>query len=101
MFKSYLLRNKGSLISYHFQLPYYKESYELYIFSKSMFLNRACQWLTDFLSYQDYNTPRCRQNILCVESLKSLVVMTVYVEPAQFSENLSDMYDCSLMAGFL
>ena len=24
--------------------------------------------LTDFLSYLDYNTPRCRQNILCVES---------------------------------
>ena len=34
-------------------------------------------------------------------NLKSLVVMTVYVEPAQFSVNLSYMYDFSLMAGFL
>ena len=38
-----------------------------------------------FSIYLDYNTPRCKQNILFVD-LKSLVVMTVYVEPARFSE---------------
>ena len=62
-----------------------------------MFLNRACKWLTDFL---DYNTPRC-DKIFYVLNLELLVVMTVYVEPAQFSETLSKMYDFSLMAGFL
>ena len=30
-------------------------------------INMACKWLT-FLSDQDYNTPRCRQNVVCVES---------------------------------
>ena len=28
----------------------------------------ACKWLTFFLSDLDYNTPRCRLNIVCVES---------------------------------
>ena len=28
----------------------------------------ACKWLTVLLSDLDYNTPRCRQNIVCVES---------------------------------
>ena len=28
----------------------------------------ACKWLTVLLSDLDYNTPRCRQNIVFVES---------------------------------
>ena len=65
-----------------------------------MFLKRACKWLTEFLSYLDYSTPHV-DKIFYVLNLKSLVVMTVYVEPAQFSEHLSYMYDFSLTAGFL
>ena len=87
-----------NLSSYHFQLPYFKESYKLYIFYQNMLLNRACKCLTDFIwiiTHKDV------YNIFYVLNLKSLVVMRVYVEPAQFSENLSNMYDFSLMAGFL
>ena len=36
--------------------------------SKIHQINRACKWLTFFLSDLDYNTPRCRKNIVCVES---------------------------------
>ena len=37
--------------------------------SKIHQINRACKRLTFFLSDLDYNTPRCRQNIVCVESV--------------------------------
>ena len=45
-----------------------------------------------FLSDLDYNTPRCRQNIVCVESEvigSDRQYNQNYVEPVQFSKNLA------------
>ena len=59
-----------------------------------------------FLSDLDYNTPRCRQNIVCVESEvigsdDSTIKFLMFNLSSSQKFSIYSMYDVSLMATFI